>query len=35
VKAIAGARIPPEEFTHYNARLLVNGAELIEPLESW
>ena len=39
VKAIADARMPPEQFTHYKVRLLVNdtnlnGPELIEPLES-
>lgn len=36
-KAIADARVPPEEFTHWKVRLLVNnakldGPELIEPL---
>jgi putative SOS response-associated peptidase YedK len=35
VKAIADARVPPEEFTHWKVRLLVNdtgldGPELIE-----
>jgi putative SOS response-associated peptidase YedK len=39
VKAIADARMPPEEFTHYKVRLLVNntdlnGPELIEPLDT-
>ena len=39
VKAIADARVRPEQFTHYKVRLLVNntdlnGPELIEPLES-
>ncbi len=39
VAAIADARMPPEQFTHYKARLLVNdtnlnGPELVEPLES-
>ena len=39
MKAIADTRMPPEQFTHYKVRLLVNdtnlnGPELIEPLES-
>ena len=39
VKALADARMPPEEFTHYKVRLLVNntdlnGPELIEPLDT-
>jgi putative SOS response-associated peptidase YedK len=38
VKAIAEARVPPAEFTHYRVRLLVNrakadGPELIEPAD--
>ena len=38
VKAITEAHVPPEEFTHWKVRLLVNnakadGPELIEPLE--
>ena len=37
VNAIAAARVPPEEFTHWRVRLLVNdtrldGPELIEPV---
>jgi len=39
VKAIADARMPPEQFTHYKVRLLVNdsnlnGPEPIEPLDT-
>ena len=38
VKAIADARMPPEEFTHYKVRLVndtnLSGPELIEPLDT-
>ncbi len=39
VGAIAAARVPPEAFTHWKVRLLVNdthldGPELIEPAEA-
>jgi len=38
VDAIAAARVPPDAFTHWKVRLLVNdtgrdGPELIEPAE--
>jgi putative SOS response-associated peptidase YedK len=34
VGAIAAARVPPEAFTHWKVRLLVDGPELIEPVEA-